>query len=33
VLAEDGGATQFIPLGLEEMRPAFDRFNKVEPEP
>ena len=22
------GATQFIPLGLEEMRPAFDRFNK-----
>ena len=27
-LAADGGATQFIPLGFEEMRPAFDRFNK-----
>jgi hypothetical protein len=28
MLAEDGGATQFIPIGLEELKPAFDRFNK-----
>ena len=27
-LAADGGPTQFVPLGFEEMRPAFDRFNK-----
>ena len=25
---QGGGATEFIPLGLEELRPAFDHFNR-----